>query len=215
MPVIFSVNGTAFDKELKRSLSSKNSQKTILNNLKLKNGELVYKKIEKLKKEMILNFLRLPVTREILAGPTSSNISGTLGGYGNLFTFIGFNEGDKPIDPIVQLLSQTNYRVTRFDQNGLAKLTIEIPSNKDIFAVTPLPWASGISWSERIEKGMSGLGMYLNTSSKNSRSGRGVQADNKIRTGKFSNTSYVSAFLNKWVKMFEKIDRDISVGRGL
>ena len=54
MPVIFSVNGIAFDKELKRSLSSKNSQKTILNNLKLKNGELVYKKIEKLKKELEL-----------------------------------------------------------------------------------------------------------------------------------------------------------------
>jgi hypothetical protein len=215
MPVIFSVNGIAFDKELKRSLSSKNSQKTILNNLKLRNGELVYKKIEKLKREMIADFLRLPVTKEILAGSTSSNISGTLGGYGNLFTFIGFNEGDRPINPIVQLLSQTNYKVTRFDQNGAAKLTIEIPSKQDIFGVTPLPWASGISWAERIEKGMSGLGMYLNTSSKNSRSGRGIQADNKIRTGKFSNTSYVSVFLNKWVKVFEKIDRDISVGRGL
>ncbi len=215
MPVIFSVNGVAFDKELKRSLSSKNSQKTILNNLKLRNGELVYKKIEKLKKEMISNFLRLPVTREILAGSTSSNISGTLGGYGNLFTFIGFNEGSKPIDPIVQLLSQTNYRVTRFNQNGSAKLIIDMPSSKDIFAVTPLPWASGISWSERIEKGMSGLGMYLNTSSKNSRSGRGIQAENKIRTGKFNNTSYVSAFLNKWANIFTKIDRDISVGRGL
>ena len=215
MPVIFSVNGVAFDKELKRSLSSKNSQKTILNNLKLKNGELVYKKIERLKKEMIADFLRLPVTREILAGSTSSNISGTLGGYGNLFTFIGFNEGDRPISPIVQLLSQTNYRVTRFDQNGSVKLTIDMPGRQDIFAVTPLPWASGISWSERIEKGMSGLGMYLNTSSKNSRSGRGIQADNKIRTGKFNNTSYVSAFLNKWADIFTKIDRDISVGRGL
>ena len=215
MPVIFSVNGVAFGKELNRSLSSKNSQKTILNNLKLKNGELVYKKIEKLKKEMIADFLRLPVTREILAGSTSSNTSGTLGGYGNLFTFIGFNEGDRPINPIVQLLSQTNYRVTRFNQNGSAKLIIDMPSKQDIFAVTPLPWASGISWSERIEKGISGLGMYLNTSRKNSRSGRGIQADNKIRTGKFNNTSYISAFLNKWANIFTKIDRDISVGRGL
>lgn len=215
MPVRFSVNGPGFDREIKKSLSSKNSQKAVLNNLKLKNGELVYKKIEKLKKEMIANFLRLPVTREILAGSTSSNISGTLGGYGNLFTFIGFNEGDNPINPIVQLLSQTNYRVTRFDQNGTAKLTIEMPSRQDIFAVTPLPWASGVSWAERIEKGMSGLGMYLNASRKNSRSGRGIQASNKIRTGKFNNTSYVSAFLNKWANIFAKIDRDISVGRGL
>ena len=33
MPVRFSVNGPAFDKELKRSLSLKSSQKAILNNL--------------------------------------------------------------------------------------------------------------------------------------------------------------------------------------
>ena len=105
MPVRFSVDSAAFDKEIKRSLSSKDSQKAILNNLKLKNGELVYKKIEKLKKEMMANFLRLPVTKEILAGSTSSNISGTLGGYGNLFTFIGFNQGDSPYRQFLTFIS--------------------------------------------------------------------------------------------------------------
>ncbi len=215
MSVRFSVNGAAFNKEIKRSLSSRNSQKAVLDNLKLKNGELVYKKIEKLKKEMIANFLRLPVTKEILAGSGSGNTSGTLGGYGNLFTFIGFNQGDRPINPIVQLLSRTNYRVTRFDQNGSAQLLIEMPSKEDIFAVTPLPWASGISWAERIERGMSGLGMYLNTNSKSSRSGEGVQAEHKIRSGRFSNTQYISAFLIKWQNIFSKIDRDVSVSRGL
>ena len=100
---------------------------------------------------MISNFLRLPVTREIMAGPKSTNISGTLGGYGNLFSFIGFSEGDKPIDPIVELLSQTNFRVTRFNRNGTGSLTIEMPSKEQIFKVTPLPWATGISWAQRIE----------------------------------------------------------------
>ena len=215
MTIRFSVNGPDFNREIKKSIAIKNSAKNIENNLKTKSGELIVKKIEKLKKEMISNFLRLPVTREILSGPKGTNISGTLGGYGNLFSFIGFSEGDKPIDPIIELLSQTNFRVTKFNRNGSAKLTIEMPSKEQIFRVTPLPWATGISWAQRIEIGMSGLGMYLNTSSPKSKSGSGIQVKNKVRSGRFSNTSYVSAFLNKWQKIFLNIDKDISVNRGI
>lgn len=215
MPIRFTVNRSSLDREIKQSLSGKNSSKNIENNLKTSSGELIVKKVEKLKKEMISNFLRLPVTREIMAGPKSTNLSGTLGGYGNLFSFIGFSEGDRPIDPIVELLSQTNFRVTRFNRNGSAKLTIEMPSKEQIFKVTPLPWATGISWAQRIEVGMSGLGMYLNTSSPKSRSSEGVQIKNKVRSGKFSNTSYVSAFLKKWQKVFLNIDKDISISKGV
>lgn len=215
MTIRLSVNGSDFNREIKKSIAIKNSAKNIENNLKTKSGELIVKKVEKLKKEMISNFLRLPVTKEIMAGPKSTNLSGTLGGYGNLFSFIGFSEGDRPIDPIVELLSQTNFRVTRFNRNGSAKLTVEMPSREQIFKVTPLPWATGISWAQRIEVGMSGLGMYLNTSTPKSRSSRGVQAKNKIRSGKFSNTSYVSAFLKKWQKVFLNIDKDISISKGV
>jgi hypothetical protein len=215
MAVRFTINSSEFDKEIKQSLSRKNSAKAIQDNLKTDKGELIVNKIEKMKKEMISDFLRLPVTREILAGPKSTNISGTLGGYGNLFSFIGFSEGDKPIDPIVLLLSQTNFRVTRFNAAGRAQLIIEIPSKEQIFKATPLPWASGISWAQRIEIGMSGLGTYLNTSSDKSRSGSGVQANKKIRTGRFSNTSYISQFLNKWQKAFLAIDKDVSIRKGL
>lgn len=215
MTIRLSVNGSDFNREIKKSIAINNSAKNIENNLKTKSGELIVKKVEKLKKEMISNFLRLPVTREIMAGPKSTNISGTLGGYGNLFSFIGFSEGDKPIDPIVELLSQTNFRVTRFNRNGTGSLTIEMPSKEQIFKVTPLPWATGISWAQRIELGMSGLGMYLNTSTPKSRSSGGVQAKNKIRSGKFSNTRYVSAFLNKWQKIFLKIHKDISINKGV
>ena len=215
MTIRLSVNGSDFNREIKKSIAIKNSAKNIENNLKTKSGELIVKKVEKLKKEMISNFLRLPVTKEIMAGPKSTNLSGTLGGYGNLFSFIGFSEGDRPIDPIVELLSQTNFRVTRFNRNGSAKLTVEMPSREQIFKVTPLPWATGISWAQRIEVGMSGLGMYLNTSTPKSRSSRGAQAKNKIRSGKFSNTSYVSAFLKKWQKVFLNIDKDISISKGV
>ena len=94
---------------------------------------------------------------------------------------------------------------------GEMTMSIELPSKEDIFAVTPLPWAPGLSWAQRIEIGLSGLGMYLNTTSDKSRSGGGVQAEHQIRAGKFSNTPYISAFINKWRNKFQKLDKNISL----
>lgn len=215
MGVRFTINGADFNREIKKSLSL-NSAKKVEDSLKGSGGELIVKKIEKTKKEMISNFLSLPITKEILGGKESSNISGTLGGYGNLFTFIGFNSGDRPIDPIISLLNQTNYKFIKFNRAGVGKISIEMPSKDQIFKATPLPWAGGISWAQRMEIGLSGLGMYLNLSKSNdySRSGKGIQSSNKIRTGKFSNTPYISAFLNKWQKAFLQISKGASVSKG-
>ena len=63
---------------------------------------------EKIKKEMIEEFLAHPVSVEILGGPNAENTSETLGGYGNLFSFIGFNEGDSPLQPIIDFLESKN-----------------------------------------------------------------------------------------------------------
>ena len=49
-------------------------------------------------------FLNHPVSKEISEGPEGANISGTLGGYGNLFSFIGFEEGRKPISEIEDVM---------------------------------------------------------------------------------------------------------------
>jgi len=54
---------------------------------------------------MISEFLNHPITVEIKTGPYAENISGTLNGYGNLFSFIGFSDGDDPINPIEGLLN--------------------------------------------------------------------------------------------------------------
>lgn len=211
MKIRFTVNQKELDREIKRSLPSRNSERRVERSLKDTNGEFIYKKIEKMKKQMIQNFLSLPITKEILDGPEASNISGTLGGYGNLFSFIGFSQGDRPIDPIINELRKTTHRVVKFSANGRAKLTIEMPSKQDIFKVTPLPWATGLSWAQRMEIGLSGLGMYLNTSSPSSASGKGIQVDSPVRGGKFSNQPYISAFLNKWQKAFLNIDKKVSV----
>ena len=47
-----------------------------------------------------------PVTQEIESGPNGYNQSGTLGGYGNLFSYIGFEEGMSPTEPLRRVLKK-------------------------------------------------------------------------------------------------------------
>jgi len=61
--------------------------------------------VQKEKQKLIAEFNAHPVTKEIEAGPTASNSSGTLGGYGNLFSFIGFRSGSQPVAPLRELIS--------------------------------------------------------------------------------------------------------------
>jgi hypothetical protein len=165
---------------------------------------------EKIKQEMIDEFLSHSVSVEILAGLDAENSSNTLGGYGNLFSFIGFDKNSTPLEPILQLLQASKIEYGRDTQNGFLT-TIYIPSAEKIFAETPMPWATGRSWAEGIERGISGFGQYLNTASRNSRSGEGVEADHAIRGGKFKNTSYISALINKYSKKFQQIDKSITI----
>jgi hypothetical protein len=64
-------------------------------------NDIVQDRFNKIKNELIQEFLNHPVTQEIKAGPNTTNISGTLNGKGNLFSFIGFYEGDDPIQDIL------------------------------------------------------------------------------------------------------------------
>ena len=206
-----SVNRPAFKKEVLSSLARLNNRKDLERNLKTTDGKLVVEKFKKVKGEMVKDFMSLPVTQEILAGPSATNTSGTLGGYGNLFSFIGFSQSESPITPITNLLEKTSYRLTGLTPRGTMKMIIELPSKEQIFAVTPLPWAPGISWAKRMEVGLSGLGMYLHKSSQSSRSGAGVQAEKLIRNGRFANTPYISAFLKKWQNIFLRIDKSVKL----
>ena len=207
MGIKITVNGRKFEQELRTSLAKKNNVRTLERTIKMQNGQTLTKQVEEMKKDMIGSFLGLSVTREILGGKNARNISGTLGGYGNLFSFIGFPEGSSPVDPIVQLLEQTQYRLTGLTPRGTMKLIIMLPSPAQIFRVTPLPWAPGISWAQRIEVGLSGLGMYFDKSG--GRSGGGIQTSAPLRKGKFANTPYISSFLKEWEKKFLKLDKAV------
>lgn len=163
-------------------------------------------KFKKIKAEMIKEFLDNPITQEIMAGPSGVNISGTLDGVSNLFAFIGFNEGEDPIAPILLILENVDMQYNRELRRGKPGLMfkVNLPTAEDIFAVTPLPWATGRSWAEGIERGLSGLGYLLRKNK--GRSGAAVQSRvRKVRGGKFRNSPYISSLLKKYRQRFKDL----------
>ncbi len=163
-------------------------------------------KFKNIKNELIKEFLSDPVTIEILQGASGSNISGTLGGVSNLFAFIGFDSGEQPISPILQSLEniQLTYKQEIRKRGIGVEFEVSLPTAQDIFAITPLPWATGRSWAEGIERGLSGLGYLLRKDG--GRSGAAVQSRvNKVRGGRFQNRPYISALIRKYRKRFEEL----------
>ena len=167
----------------------------------------VRKKFKEIKQEMIREFLANPITQEIMSGAGGTNISGTLGGVSNLFAFIGFDQGSDPIAPILSLLESVTLEYQSDIKNPTTGLgvnfKVNLPLPEDIFAITPLPWATGRSWVEGIERGLSGLGHLLRKNK--GRSGAAIQTSVKVRGGKFQNVPYISAFLRKYKKKFEEL----------
>tara|TARA_Y100001937_G_scaffold126445_2_gene195746 strand:+ start:800 stop:1396 length:597 start_codon:yes stop_codon:yes gene_type:complete len=148
---------------------------------------------------LIKQFESHPVTKEISGGSSSSNVSGTLGGYGNLFTYIGFDDSDDPIEIIRNILTNS-IKVTMLPPKGkqmVQEAIISLPSKAEIEAATPLPWASGRSWAKGIEEGIANFGKYLNKQSRNvGRSGGGVQIKENISGRSFRSVSYLSEILD-------------------
>lgn len=163
---------------------------------------------EKLKSELIINFLSHPVTKEIEAGPMAKNISNTLGGVGNLFSYIGFENGEKPIQPIMQALREISLSAIITSRNGDSRAVIFYPTAKEIFDITPLPWANGRSWAKSIETGLSGFGYYLadkEFDSAVSRSTYAIQTKSKLRSGRFNNVPYISSLIKEFEQKIIKL----------
>lgn len=158
-------------------------------------------KLQQKQERLVKNFKTNKITVELKAGPTASNTSGVLGGYGNLFSFIGFDAGTDPTDVVEKIFEQKfRFRVRRINKTGKYKITFFIPSIEEIYALTPMPWASGSSWVDGIEKGMSNVGSYLYSSRGfgQSRAGTGLQAKNKSSGVTFRNTPYITRLLNNF-----------------
>ena len=157
------------------------------------------KKIIDAQNQMVQAYEEDPVTVEIDGGVSSSNSSSTLGGKGNLFSFIGFEKGSDPTQPVKQLLrNKINFSVKALT-NGNFKIEIAAPTKEILYSISPIPWNPGRSWLDGIEKGISGLGSYVYKESPASRSGKGIQTKTNLG-GRFSNRSYMSTILKEFQK---------------
>ena len=81
----FKVNQVALRQEIARQLPSA---------VGVEVKKRIFAEFEKIKNQFLAEFSRHPITMELRGGANSSNISGTLGGYGNLYSFLGFDERD-------------------------------------------------------------------------------------------------------------------------
>jgi hypothetical protein len=170
----------------------------------------IEKEIKKIKEEIIEEFNNHPVTIEIEGGTSASNISGTLNGLTNLYSYIGFDAGYDPLFPIRKELEKINITYAVLN-NGAMVYKIDFPSAENIFKITPMPWAEGRSWARGIEQGISGIGYYLKIS-KNSRSGLGIQSKKQVRSGfRFKNTKYISALINKYKQKIQELEKSTSL----
>jgi hypothetical protein len=160
--------------------------------------EKAEKKVEKEKGKLIEAFDNHEVTKEIAAGPKASNTSGTLGGYGNLFSFIGFDAGSDPITPIKEVLNEIQVRNIKLHGDQYS-VSVKYPSQNEISKVTPLPFENGRSWAIGIEKGISGFTQYIYTKFLDGRSKQGVQSDKAKGLGSFKKQDYLNLLIQNFI----------------
>lgn len=183
-------------------INKKAIEKAIFTNRTVKKmvRDIVEKEVEKEKILFRADFESHPVTQELEGGENASNSSGTLGGYGNLFSFIGFNRGANPTSPVKSLIQSIKVdRNIQASANGF-KVRVNIPSKEDFAAITPMPWEGGRSWLLDMERGISGLGAYLYGRFDASRSGNGIQSKSKYSNRTFRAVKYFSQIYNKFIR---------------
>lgn len=190
------INKVLFRKKVGKVLNSPKTQKRVY--------EMVRTRFESAKKEMVDQFDNHPVTKEIQGGAEANNSSKTLGGYGNLFSFIGFTDKN-PTAPIRSLLRSTSLstspRATEIRTGEFEyRFRIVMPSKQDLAKVSVMPWESGRSWLLGIEQGISGLSYYIYKkfiSASNTRTG--IQTSSPYIEGLiFRRTPYISPIINKF-----------------
>ena len=171
--------------------------------LKKTSDDIVIEKYEQTKKEFFSEFESHPVTQEIAGGPQASNLSNTLNGIGNLFSFIGFSSSSEPIKDLANILKQSfSIRNKRKDNN--IRYTIDFPTLQKIKGATPMPFEGGNSWAIGIERGISGFSNYLYKRFIQGRSKEALQTENKIRGGNYKKTRYLSEMIDNFINNMTK-----------
>lgn len=175
---------------------------------------LVEEVFEQKKQEMMQEFSSHPVTIE-LSDENSSNISSTLGGYGNLFGFIGFSKGSDPIGPVEDRLRElVSLLDVSFDKaTSKVKIKYNAPELDDFGDVAQYDgWREGGNWLKGIERGIAGLQYFRTTigEQERGRSGLGIQMKGNVKgfsggRNRFGNKKYMTAIINNFKSSLAKI----------
>ena len=156
--------------------------------------------------ELLETFLENEITAEIANGPNSP---ASILSKGNLFSFLGFEEGEEPIKELASFLAKSiKITATTTNRRTLSvNVVLSFPTVDDIEEFTELPWVNK-SWVRAIEDGISGLGSYLYSDEgfEASRSESGIQASKAFSSQSFGAHKY----LTEMVKIISKrLIRDI------
>jgi hypothetical protein len=196
---------------------------------------MVQKRFKVVKEQMLDEFENHKITVEIESGPRGSNSSQTLGGYGNLWSFIGFPQKYDPLGVVRRMLNNTNIRIVGTNKSGAWNFITNEPSREDLFAATKFSnfrdeFDGARSWLDGIETGISGLGSYLfdlkGGFANASRSGTGIELGGGKKSEKafgsgdtggaispqrsrFTRTAYISSILKNFKKHVLALQREV------
>jgi hypothetical protein len=187
---------------IKQLLKKKLSNSKALKNLAYGAAK---KKMDGLQNTALKQLDQHPVTLELEKGTSGMN-SSLLGGRGNFFGFLGFREGQQPVEiirdafkdhikirsrnPKLKNVSATSY-IWEFD--------IDIPSKTEIYGVTPMAWSSR-SWVKGVERGITNYTKTIFTDSSESRSGIALQSKQNVNFITYSPTPYITSILDNLKK---------------
>tara|TARA_R110002110_G_C13416841_1_gene714110 strand:- start:575 stop:1228 length:654 start_codon:yes stop_codon:yes gene_type:complete len=203
------INKIAFIQQIVGSNKMRNMK--FLREMARKRANLVVK----LKRnQYITEFLDHEITKDIKAGPRSEsgNSSGALGSSkGNLYSFIGFQQGMDPTGAIrdgieqgCRLKSSTFRARSTFRGKTFSQWSIEYdmayPTVDDLKRLkeADMPWEGG-SWIDKVEKNISGLGAYFFARSGfvKSKSGNAIQLRQDFQSVKFKRTDYFTGIIRR------------------
>ena len=166
----------------------------------------IYARFQESKDKLIEEFESHPVTLEIKGGIDAINSSGTLGGYGNLFTYIGFPDGSDPTEIVKEILESeiVLFKVNKSVVGERVKYQYRvIIPEKTLRDETSMPFETGNSWLYDIETGISGFSNYVYGRFKSpdpSRSGGGIQSKYPHLGATFIPVPYIRDLISKFTE---------------
>ena len=139
------------------------------------------------------------VTQSLENGTKSS----ALGYQANIFEFLGFSRGDKPVEVLRSAYSNFIHvkRVPLKKKVSATRINYDFTASlAEIYTQTPLPWGGGRSWVKAVEKGgISNFNYTLaNSRYQTSRSGTAIQSDYVVRDFNYKPVPYLSPIINKF-----------------